>query len=169
MTKQAHITSRPHHEVGDMVLGLCGKEFKVKTLWADLPDDKPICRDCVDASIVALTETDALIEMARSRVRRLAVILDGLREDLSKDLALDLIHEMDLAHQDELEQRARDKEDRKQAKVTCTCVWTSQEMFEVNPTCPIHGDAKAEELIEEVKAIGVEDVQLPDDTSQVEE
>ena len=58
MTKFAHITSRPSYELGEKVLGLCGKEFKVKTKWIDLPEDHPICRRCVDKAIEALTEAD---------------------------------------------------------------------------------------------------------------
>ena len=55
MTKFAHISNRPGHEVGEKVLALCGKEFKVKALWADIPVEKPICRPCVDKALKALT------------------------------------------------------------------------------------------------------------------
>lgn len=163
MTKLAHITSRPNHAVGDRVLGLCGKDFKVKVLWTDIPDSKPICRECVDAALDALTQSDQIIESVRMRVRRIATTTEVLSEILNEDLILDIITENDLALQDEMAQRDRDKAAAEQAKVTCTCTWTTQELFTVDPECPIHGPDKAEELIKEAGSldIGVEDVELP--------
>ncbi len=165
MTKLAHITSRPNHAVGDRVLGLCGKEFKVKVLWADLPKSKPICRECVDTSLDALTQADKIIESVRSRVRRLLVTTEILSETLNEDTILDIITENDLALQDELAQRAREAAEAEKTKVTCTCTWTSPEIFTEDPNCPIHGgelDAIGVEISED-KAIGVEDVQLPEE------
>lgn len=148
MSKTAHITSRPRYEVGDRVLGLCGEEFKVKQLWDDVPVDKPICRACVDTGLKALTEADALIEQVRSRVRRISMFTQVAQELLDEDQILDEIHETDQAHQDEVAQDKREKTARKLAKKTCTCTWTSQEVFEVDSNCPIHGGERTEEIVE---------------------
>jgi hypothetical protein len=160
MTKLAHITSRPGHELGEKVLGLCGKEFKVKVLWADLPDDKPICRTCVDAAMKALTEADELIMMTRSRVRRLSVHLKILSEVMDAGLLLDDISERDADHLEKQVGDALAKADRKRAKQTCTCTWTSAEMFEENPDCPIHGG----EL--DAVPVEIEDVPLPEEDQE---
>jgi hypothetical protein len=155
VTKLAHITARPTQELGDRVIGLCGKEFKITTLWADLPPEMPICRPCVDQALVALTQADELIESARTRVRRIHLLTQVLDEAMDRDLALDEIVELDRAYQDELQARADRKAAKKQAKKTCTCTWTSMEIFEVDPACPIHGGE--DEPVREI-----EDVQLPD-------
>jgi hypothetical protein len=155
MTKLAHITARPTQELGDRVIGLCGKEFKITTLWADLPKDKPICRSCVDTALVALTEADALIESVRMRARRLSITIQVLDEILGKDSTIDTVVELDRAYQDELAMRAEQKAEKKRAKKTCTCTWTSQEIFEVDPDCPIHGGE--DEPVREI-----EDVDLPE-------
>lgn len=165
MTKQAHITSRPHHSVGDRVLGLCGKEFKVKQLWSDIPVEKPICRGCVDVALTAMTEADQVIAIARVRAETLSMRLSMLTNVLNPEdeMILDLISENDMAHQAEQDQTAREKADAEKITKTCICVWSSPEVFVVNPECPIHGPAKAEELMEEIKAIGVEDTELPEE------
>jgi hypothetical protein len=160
VTKKAHITSRPGYEVGEKVLGLCGKEFKVKQLWADVPKEKQICRECVDTALDALTQSDELIENARRRMILLTLRTKMLDEILNPedDTLLDIINDVDLAHVAELAGRALEKEARKKAKVTCICTWTSQENFEVDPACPIHGGHLDAEPVE-VPAI--EDVELP--------
>jgi hypothetical protein len=141
MTKQAHVTSRPGYEVGDKVLGLCGKEFKVTVLWSDLPKDKPICRDCVDTALAALTEADAMIENTRIGAalirRRVEILVQSLNPE---DNWLNLIHDRDFDHRAQQEDKREEKAERKRAKHTCTCAWTSQEMFTVDPNCPIHTD-----------------------------
>lgn len=152
MTKLAHISNRPGHEVGEKVLALCGKEFKVKALWADIPVEKPICRPCVDKALKALTEVDGLITSTRSRVRRLSVHVEVLNEELNQDLILDEISETDLDHLDRQVGDALAKAAAKRVQATCICTWTSQEVFEVNEDCPIHGghlDAEPVEIIEE--------------------
>ena len=152
MTKLAHISNRPDHEVGEKVLALCGKEFKVKVLWDDLPDDKPICRPCVDMALKALTEADSAIMSVRSRVRRLSLSINVLQEVADSGLILDDISEKDADHLDQQVLKALEKAEAKQAKKTCICVWTSQEVFEVNENCPIHGghsDAIPVEIIED--------------------
>lgn len=53
--RPAHIINDPDVEVGQKSLALCGKKWKVRILWADIPKDSPICRDCVDAALAALT------------------------------------------------------------------------------------------------------------------
>lgn len=168
MTKFAHITSRPRHSVGDRVLGLCGKEFKVKQLWSDIPVEKPICRGCVDVALTAMTEADQVIAIARVRASMLEGRVIGLVNVLNPedDMILDLINENDLAHRAEQDQKAREKADAEAITKTCICVWETPETFVVNPECPIHGPAKAEELIEEVGAIGVEDVALPEEDQE---
>lgn len=150
--KIAHITNRPEYELGDKVLALCGEEFKVKVKWADLPDDKPVCRACIDLALRAMTEADKIIESSRTRVRRLSLLTQVLSEVLDESLILDEIAETDLAFQDEVAQRKRDKAEEKLAKKTCTCNWASTgEISWRNPDCPIHGghlDAEPVELPE---------------------
>jgi hypothetical protein len=166
MTKQAHITSRPGHQIGDRVLGLCGKDFKVKILWADIPVEKPICRACVDVAVAALTEADALIEAARLDSMLLNVRVGKLADTLDPEEAtqLDEIAARDHEHQRAQEVRAELAADEERAKQTCTCTWTSPEIFTEDPDCPIHGG--------ELDAIGVEtpeieDVQLPEPPEEV--
>jgi hypothetical protein len=141
MTKQAHITSRPDHQVGDKVLGLCGKKWKVTVLWEDLPRDKPICRDCVDNALGALTEADEVIERTRMeamlvghRMRRLTQVIDP-----DEDLLLDVIAAEDREYRSQLEEKQRVKAERKRAKHACSCTWKTMEDFVVDPECPIHG------------------------------
>jgi hypothetical protein len=153
VTKRAHITSRPEYQVGDQVLGLCGKEFEVKVLWHDLPDSKPICRECVDFALEALTECENVISIARSRIEmamlRMAMVSNVLNPE--DDMILDLIRNMDQEHQEKLSEAQGELEAAEKAKATCTCEWTSPEMFTVDPDCPIHGPAKAEELLDAIQ------------------
>ncbi len=151
MTKQAHITSRPGHQVGDKVIGLCGKEWKVTVLWDDIPRDKPICRDCVDYALKAMTEADWVLELARRRSTTALLMLGRLDEELNPEgLTLDAIAERDAAHRQEQEARRARKAERKRAKATCTCTWTSPEVFTEDPDCPIHGHREQDaEIIEE--------------------
>ena len=151
MTKLAHITNRPGHEVGEKVLALCGKEFKVKALWADIPVEKPICRACVDTALKALTEADKLIGTTRDRVRRMSISFEVLNEVLREDLILDEISEADLDHLDRQVGDALAKAQEKRAKETCTCTWTSPEVFTEDPNCPIHGGSLdlTQELVED--------------------
>ena len=148
MTKKAHITSRVNYGVGDTVLGLCGKEFEVTAKWADLPKSKPICRNCVDVSIKALTEADALIEGTRMDFLLISRRIERMSEALAATTVLDELAETDLAHRDELEMKARQESERVKALTTCICIWATPESFEENPDCPIHGG--------ELDAIGVE-------------
>jgi len=139
--RTAHITSRPNHQVGDKVLGLCGEEFKVRVIWADIPDDHPICRPCVDVALGALTEADLTIEasrlwldMVQSRVRRLDHELNP-----EQDSVLDQITAADHELRERQEAKADLKAAEKRAKATCTCTWTDADKFSVNESCPIHG------------------------------
>ena len=138
MTKLAHISSRPGHEVGERVLALCGKEFKVKVLWDDVPADKPICRACVDTSLKALTEADELITTTRSRVRRLSIAVQVLSEVVDAGLLLDDISEKDADHLNDQFEKALTKAEEKRAKQTCTCVWEDG-LPSIADDCPIHG------------------------------
>lgn len=150
--KRAHITSRPHHEVGDKVLGLCGKEFKVKVLWDDIGDDKPICRTCVDVALKAMTEADVLIERARRRSAVLGIHLERLTEELEPDLLLlDSIAQADEEHHIERDRKAEEKAERKRSKQTCTCWWSKTKIETVDPNCPIHGDLAEPRQIEDVE------------------
>jgi len=149
LTKRAHITSRPEYQVGDSVLGLCGKEFTVKVLWDDLPDDKPICRRCVDVALEAMSEADAIIEMARLQLMlaqsRISILDRALNPE---EFALDRIAEADEEHQ--AEQQAKAEQEEKMRKTTvedaelpllhCTCQWVDQgNRVETDPNCPVHG------------------------------
>lgn len=137
--RTAHIVTTPH-EVGDRVLAICGKAHKVKATWEDIPDDAPICRDCVNYAVTALDEADDLITAARRWWRRTTFAVTSLGEALTPDdLALDAIaDEADTFNEQRAEKRQA-KAERKKAKATCICTWTDMETFEVNPDCPIHG------------------------------
>jgi hypothetical protein len=124
------------------VLGLCGKDFKFKTKWDDIPLDKPICRECVDLAIGALTEADEIIQMARvefllteHRLKKLSDVLTGPEDGL----ILDGIAERDEDHRARLAERFLAEHEQEKAQKTCTCTWTTPEIFTVDPNCPIHG------------------------------
>lgn len=123
MTKLTHITSRPNYSIGDRVLGLCGKQFKVKMLWDSVPESKPICRSCVDVALNAMTEADKFIEDFRLERLLLSRRLEKLYDLGNTDLLLDMINENDQAHQDEQDQKAREKADAEAITKTCICVW----------------------------------------------
>jgi hypothetical protein len=155
MAKQAHIISHPQPQIGEKVLGLCGTVFKYKTAWADIPDDKPICRRCINTAIDALREADRVIDRSRMRASLLSIHLDRLAEELEPDrLLIDTIAQADADHRDALEARRVAKAERKQAKRTCTCTWTSPEVFTEDPNCPIHGgtDTTAELIDDDAQA-----------------
>ena len=152
MTKHAHITNRPNHSVGDKVLGLCGKEWKVTMLWDDLPKDKPICRKCVDTALRAMSEADTLIETLRGWALMITARVNLLNDGLDQDLILDQIAENDLEHRVALDAKREAKAEKKRAKQTCTCTWSKKEIVTVDPNCPIHGDLVPT----------IEDVELPE-------
>lgn len=137
--RTAHIVTTTHG-VGDRVLALCGEEHKVKMLWDDIPDDNPLCRQCVDTAIAALDQTDEVITQTRRYWRRINVALTALGEVINPDdLIVDGIADAATLYERNRERKQQDKADRKRAKRTCTCEWTDMETFEVNPDCPIHG------------------------------
>lgn len=142
--KKAHITSRPDHGVGDEVIGLCGKEFKVKVLWADIAFDQPICRKCVDIALEALTDAEGIIETARVDAMLAITRLSRLDQSLTSEDAtkLDEIAEADRKHRNKVEAKKERKAEKELAQSTCTCTWTSQEVFTVDPNCPIHGGSE---------------------------
>ena len=147
--RPAHITSRPNHEVGEKVLGLCGEEFKVKTLWADIPDDHVICRPCVDVALAALSGADVMIGVVRRRFQAIEVYVARLGTELDENLILDDIAETDAAHRDEQVSKAADKVARKQAKQTCTCTWgKDMSIVEFGEDCPIHSREEAKAIEE---------------------
>lgn len=148
MKKHAHITSRPNVQVGDRVLGLCGKDFKMTVLWTDIPKDHPICRECVDIAIVALTQADQRIETARVNQFLAQRSVDRVSKGLNDELELDRITQADDDFAAEQKDKREAKAAKKKAKVTCTCTWTSPEIFTEDPACPIHGG--------ELDAIGVD-------------
>ena len=63
---------------------------------------------------------------------------------------------MDQAFQAEQDQQAREAAEELVRQQTCICAWTSPEIFEENPDCPIHGG--------ELDAIGVEITEDPEPT-----
>jgi hypothetical protein len=132
--------------VGERALALCGKEFKVKVTWDDVPKDKPICRDCVDMALLAMTDADELI----GKVRRAMILLTGTVEQMTgaltpDDFALDVIAEFTEDFRTERERKREAKELEQRAKSTCTCTWTDMENFVEDPGCPIHGQRSASE------------------------
>lgn len=153
MTKQAHITSGPGAQLGDRVLGLCGRNFKLKTKWDDIPLDKPICRECVDTAVSVLTEADEMIEKARRTSMLLSVHLGRLNDALEPEDAttLDEIVARDRIFQKQQEEKAEAKNELERTQQTCTCTWTAPEIRTEDPNCPIHGghlDAEPVELPE---------------------
>lgn len=141
------------------MIGLCGKEWKIKVVWADLPADYPICRDCVDNAIKALDQADDVIEFARVRADVVSRMMTRLHEELHPDvLLLDVITETDQAHADEVALRKAEKATRRKAKHTCTCTWTKTKSekpgtavrAEVDPGCPIHGSVSPDDKPNEV-------------------
>lgn len=151
MAKVAHITSKPGIEVGEKALGLCGTEFKVKVLWADVPTEKPICRECVDVAADAMTEADALISHARVRAMLVENRLESLTQTLNPpDLFLDVIADNQSEYDAIRAEKAERKAAKKRAKTTCTCTWESPELFVEDPDCPIHATEKAPSEEEDV-------------------
>jgi hypothetical protein len=154
VSKHAHIYNDRQAQLGDRVLGLCGKEFKIKVvLWSDLPRDYPICRDCVDTALKMAKEADGLIDVARRSVRRMSIITEVLLEELNTETMLDVHAETDLAFRDELAMRNALKAEKKRRKHACTCTWknaaaSGQPRRTTDPECPVHGG--------ELDAIGVE-------------
>jgi hypothetical protein len=137
--RTAHIVTTPH-EVGDRVLALCGKDHKVKQMWGDIPDEAPICRECVDLAVAALDEADDLIQHARRWWRRTTLAVASLGETLTPDdLALDAFADEASTFTEEQAQKQQAKADRKKAQRTCTCTWTDLDNRTTNPDCPIHG------------------------------
>jgi hypothetical protein len=140
MTKRAHITSRPEYAVGDRVLGLCGKKFTVAELWDDVPEDKPICRACVDRALEAMTQADDAIEQARLQMIFVQSRISHLDRALNPEVfALDVFAEDDQEYQAKQEEKAKALEEAELPQQNCTCTWTTPEIFTVNPDCPIHG------------------------------
>ena len=164
MKKTAHLVSRPDHQVGDKVLGLCGEEWKVTTLWNDIPEDHPICRPCVDIALGALTEADLLIQSARIVNVMLGRNLERITDILEPDvLILDQIAEDDETHRSDQVLKAERKAAKKRAKRTCTCEWDKTQIVAVDPNCPIHGDLEPKKVERGPGGRPVEDVDLPDD------
>lgn len=140
MTKKAHIASTPT-VMGEKALALCGKEFKVTTLWDDIPKDFPIHRGCVDLAVQVMTDANATIERARLRAVLLSGSIDALNNRLDMPSVLDTIN----ADADEwLEAREKKQEakaEKKKAKQTCTCTWSNRSSRITDPGCPIHGES----------------------------
>jgi hypothetical protein len=144
MAKQAHITSDPKVEVGNRALALCGKEFKVKVLWEDIPSDKRICRWCVDVALLAMTDADALITMTRIRTQLVLERMTRLAEELLPEgFQLDLISQEQEDFAQRQARRAEGKALEEKAKHTCICTWELVEggtrITAVDENCPIHG------------------------------
>jgi hypothetical protein len=142
MTKAAHIISRPGAAVGDRALALCGKDFKVKVLWEDLPREKPICRDCVDVALDAMTEADSIIGRARVEVMLIERRVAGIAETLNPpDLVLDVIAENEDEYRMAERQRQEAEADADRKQHTCTCRWNpgnDEAPDWADPDCPIH-------------------------------
>lgn len=144
--RTAHIVTRPH-EVGDRVLALCDKEYKVKTLWDDIPDDNPICRRCLDTAINALDEADEVIQRARRIGLRLTMAAQVLTEYIDPEvgLILDGIAEAADDFESRQAEKRQAKDERQKTRQTCTCTWTDHEKRDTNPDCPVHGHGPDDE------------------------
>lgn len=149
MAKKAHITSIPGVAVEDRTLGLCGKEWKVKVLWDDIPRDYPICRDCVDIALEAMTQADEIIERSRRLAGSMQVRLSVLDDALNPGLRmLDLIADAAADFTATREVKARNKEARRKAAVTCTCEWDGRSaIVKADVNCPMHGAYEESPLV----------------------
>ena len=140
MTKKAHITTIPGHALGDRVLGLCGKEWTVKELWADLPRNKPICRDCVDIILEAATQADKVLQRMRGAmipfVRRTDDLVGVLAD---QSLLLDMFADANETFIKAQAAMMEDAEAERRAATSCTCTWQDRETRVGDPDCPIHG------------------------------
>lgn len=147
MAKQAHITSHPNVGVGEKHLALCGKEFKVKVTWDDVPKDKPICRDCVDMALLAMTEADLAIEAARKYLRLLMQDAEAVSECLHPDdFPLDVIADFTSDFEERQSAKREAKELKQKERTTCTCTWETEKaltgearIHQRDENCPIHG------------------------------
>ena len=145
--KAAHIVTA-RHEVGDKIIAICGEVHRVKVRWADIPDDKPICRKCVDVAVQALDQADALIERARMRSVIVGIHFERLSEELEPDLLLlDRIAESNQDFLDRRDAKANEKAEQERVAQTCTCTWSDFQTRVLNEDCPIHG--KVGEEVEE--------------------
>lgn len=139
MAKKIHIPRR-EPEVGTKTIGICGKIFKVKALWDDIPQDKTICRKCVDVAVQAMVEADDLITRTRFQAYTLLRRATTLSEVLTPDtLLFDQLDEIHQEFEDEQAEKRALKEVKEKAKSTCTCTWETPELFKEDENCPIHG------------------------------
>lgn len=106
---KAHIINRPGHEVGDKALAMCGVEHKVGIKWKDLPEDHPICRDCVDIALESLTEVSDTLSHA---TRQALFLLDALTAETDFSSLVDAQRQFNA----EQEAKAIAKAEKKQAK-----------------------------------------------------
>jgi hypothetical protein len=105
----AHIVNHEGHEVGDKVLAICGEKWKVTMLWPDIPDDHPICRDCVEVAIQVMDETaqrnyDSLSELIRMRSR-----VDALARILTDESVLSEVLDRTNDYREKREAKAEEK------------------------------------------------------------
>jgi hypothetical protein len=140
MTKPAHIINLPNVEVGDKALTVCGVKHLVRVRWEDLPDDHPICRECVDRFIIASNDVNQQVGEALRDLIRLQTTLDTLTVTLTdQNTMTDILDETAeyAAKRIEKAEKKKRKQAEKNAK-SCTCLWVDGERVQ-NEECPVHG------------------------------
>jgi len=140
-----HITI-PEAGIGDRALALCGETFKVKYLWPDIPEDKPVCKDCIVGAVDLLAEYVEFATRVERHTMLLARIADQFNDTATEKMRLlvDWFEGQESFAMEQADKQVR-KEEKKKAKKTCICTWTSAEERETNPDCPIHGEKWAED------------------------
>lgn len=148
--KKAHVIIEPNVEVGTKTLAACGKEHKVKVLWADVPDDHPICRDCVDAVLEAVNDANETADLVSRMAIRAYTSVSLLRE-IAGGTPNAMTELIDRAEEYAEERRAKQVEKevkaaRKSAK-KCTCLWVHDEDRILQLDCPVHDPAPDTALV----------------------
>lgn len=138
--RTAHIIIEPNVEVGTKTLAACGKEHKVKVLWANVSRETPICRECVDMLLEAVNDVNDQVANAT----RLAALAHSFMERTATQLTeLNAMTELVAKAEDYVEERAAkaekkaDKAARKSAK-KCSCLWIADGQRVLQLDCPVH-------------------------------
>jgi len=138
--KKAHIITDREAEVGQLAYTLCGQEKQVKVLWANVPEDKPVCRKCLDRAVEVMDDANRMLDKIE---RGTSLAADGLRiiaRTLGDEATeLNMVNAEVREFQDRLAEDAEEAEEEERRQRTCTCTWNSAEEREPNIMCPIHG------------------------------
>lgn len=148
--KKAHIITDREAEVGDRAYTLCGQVKEVKVLWANVPEDKPVCRKCLDRAVEVMDDANRMLDKIE---RGTSLAADGLRiiartlgdEGTELNMVNAEVAEFKEAEADNL----LAEEEQERQKRTCICIWNSANEREPNIMCPIHGEQDSVEVTKE--------------------